>query len=495
MDAAEKNEFQRRREARDLQAIPSDPAAYSVTAYGWETPEEKILLHALAKTGPHHLTARGVRDLGIRPEHFNEPRHRHILAAIYRLLDAGKVPDVLQILTELVREHPHDEQGFRFALDRAMRGYASIPEAEACARVVLDQYHERSRANLVARASDQIKRHGDAPSVIRDLQAGLEALDLEHGKAADAAANSRTVTELVNEAKDRLRDLAAGIAAAQPLPTPFRDLDDLLAGGIKPGQLIILAARPGGGKTALGLVWANMIAARLLGQRALFVSAEMSRAELFGRLLSATGVVSGDQANRLAYLSADAAAEVLREGNWNRFRRDRAADNLVINDALRDVGQIRAEIERLGSGPGAEPIAAVFVDYLQLLDDPTAPAGPGAANMTTAERVGRISVSLKRLARDYDVPVVALAQLNREGSKTGRFSLHHLRDSGQIEQDADVVLFIQAAAEGEAEENRWIEVAKNRHGRTGEVGVRFEADRMTWTQLTRAADPFHAVTR
>jgi replicative DNA helicase len=492
MDAAEKNEFQRRREARDLQALPADPSAYSVAGYGWRAPEEQLLYHALALVpAPDRLAASGVRDLGIRPEHFNEPRHRHILAAIYRQLDAEKAPNVVQILHELVREHPHDEQGFRFALERLMTPlYTNVPEAQACARVVLDQYHERSRAHLVARAADQIKRHGDAPSVIRDLQAGLDALDLEHGKAAAAAANSRTVIELANDTKDRLRDLAAGIPAPQPLPSPFRDLDDLLVGGIKPGQLIILAARPGGGKTALGLVWANIIAARLLGQRALFVSAEMSRAELFGRLLSSMGVVPGDQANRLGYLSSEAAAQILREGNWDRFGRDRAAANLVINDALRDVGQIRAEIERLSSGPGAEPIAAVFVDYLQLLDEPTAPSGPGAANMTTAERVGRISVGLKRLARDYNLPVVALAQLNREGSKTGRFSLHHLRDSGQIEQDADVVLFIQAAAEGEAEENRWIEVAKNRHGRTGEVGVRFEADRMTWTQLTRAASPF-----
>jgi replicative DNA helicase len=243
--------------------------------------------------------------------------------------------------------------------------------------------------------------------------------------------------------------------------SPWKDLNDIL-GGFRPGALYIIGARPGIGKTIVGL----QIAWELSKQGPVsFHSLEMAKSELYNRIISMEAEV---------YIG-NIEKGTLKDVDWDKIARAKekiTSHQLAIHDKS---GQNLLQIRAMANGVKANgQLRAIVVDYLGLIQDTE-------KGRKRYEMITDISIGLKNLARDLEVPVIALAQLNRgpEQRKDSKPDLADLRDSGGIEQDADAVILLhrESIAEDQFEwQKSWMimKVAKNRQGGLGEVGLRFE---------------------
>ncbi len=281
-------------------------------------------------------------------------------------------------------------------------------------------------------------------------------------------AGSSLAVEMVD---DLLGELHAREDGTAPLPvsTGSADLDRQLHGGFRPGQLVVLGARPSMGKTALVLGMA--VAAAKRDVPTLYCSLEMSRAEVAARFLAMEGVSTDVQAAGLSardWARAEQAREKLR--TWPLR---------VDDDAAATVMTVRSRARRMASREG---LGLVVVDYLQLLSHRE------TENRQT--QVAEISRELKRLARELGVPVVAVSQLSRnlEAREDKVPRLADLRESGQLEQDADAVLFLHRPVVYDDEADPGIAhviVAKHRNGPTGTVTLTWLPMRMHFADRTR----------
>lgn len=260
------------------------------------------------------------------------------------------------------------------------------------------------------------------------------------------------------------------------MPTGFYDLDHTLNGGLHPGDFVVLAARPGVGKTGLALSLAYQVALQTR-RHAAIVSLEMSDTRLLNRLLA---MHTGQDA-RLIRPALLAGAETI-----TRALGDLSSTSIWIDDRPGlTVLDVRSHARRLRA---AGTLDLLIVDYLQLLTDES-------QARSRVEEVTRISRQLKLLAKELHIPVVALAQLNRavEGRPSKTPHLADLRDSGAVEQDADIVLFIYrdelydaaSAKRGLAD----LIIAKHREGALGVVPLRFDAVTTRFQSLARTTDP------
>jgi replicative DNA helicase len=272
---------------------------------------------------------------------------------------------------------------------------------------------------------------------------------------------------LLTKVIDRISDLhERGSPDVTGVPTGYKDLDRMTA-GLQPGDLVIIAARPSMGKTALALNIAEYVALRQkVRQPVAMFSMEMGGEQLVTRLISSIGRLDQSRV-RVGKLS---------DNEWNELtlamnKVTEAPIHIDETPALTPL-EVRARARRLHRQHG--PLGLIIIDYLQLM---TVPAGRGEENRAT--QVAEISRSLKALAKELHVPIVALSQLNRglEQRTNKRPMMSDLRESGAIEQDADVILFIyrdevydkESKDKGTAE----IIIAKQRNGPTGEVKLVF----------------------
>ncbi len=259
--------------------------------------------------------------------------------------------------------------------------------------------------------------------------------------------------------------------------TGFTDLDNL-TGGLHPGELVILAARPSMGKTALALNIADHVAVNLK-EPTLVVSLEMSSLELGQRLLCARGRINGSKF-RSNFLSASDQQKIVEAAN------ELSQAPLFVDDTpSRSVTEIAAAARRLKRKHG---LGLIVIDYLQLIQ-------PDNSNDPRQEQVAKMARRLKAVARELKVPVLCLAQLNRQAemAKDNRPRLSHLRESGAIEQDADVVMFIHreeyylSREEKEQREDlrgrAELIVAKQRNGPTGEVDLLWHPEFLRFDSL------------
>jgi replicative DNA helicase len=243
------------------------------------------------------------------------------------------------------------------------------------------------------------------------------------------------------------------------VPTSWGGLNDFL-GGFRPGALYIIGARPAVGKSVVAVNMAFQLAAT---GAVSFHSLEMSKREIMNRLFASVCDVSMDHLER----------RELTPNDWERIARNKAQVERPIAIADKS-GQTLTDIRAFARQVSKkQKLAAIVVDYLQLMQDTE-------RGRNRYESVTAISNGLKILARDLDVPVIALAQLNRgiEGRKDNAPGLSDLRDSGAIEQDADVVILLNREASitdvGDEKTRMVLHIAKNRHGKTGHVALRFE---------------------
>ena len=271
----------------------------------------------------------------------------------------------------------------------------------------------------------------------------------------------------------------------RPAPTGIMPVDhEWTSGGFEPGQLIILAARPGIGKSTLAANWAiNTLKAQgreRMDPVALF-TLEMDKTEVWER------VMSGEGAFNLRSSFKDYPDETIGRLKRKIIPELRGRPFYVSDMGTVTVPWIQAELSKLIAKTGNRP-AMVVVDYIQLM---SSPSDSRAARQSEAVRIGEISRGLKLTAKDFGVPIVALAQLNREvETRGGKPKLTDLRDSGGIEQDADAVYFIHRKmdpdpASGEDGTIAELILAKNRNGMLGVCGLKFDGPTFTYSYHER----------
>lgn len=341
----------------------------------------------------------------------------------------------------------------RHNIDESVRTSAFIGRLLTEGRA--ESAHATYYAQQVARAATLRRQHllaGEWLGRLTDPAADPQAIAswLDSQLQAAGARAGEPARDVGDVAADILADIELGMCG-KPTMTGFPALDDS-AGGWMPGELVILAARPGVGKTSFALQVAEHNAAR--GRRVLFVSLEMRDRELVARMLCGNSAVDSRR---------------LRAGRLNAadLKRLQAAAADIVDLPVRlwappsaTLAKIRGMAKREVAVGG---LALLVVDYLGLIR----PAA-GDTKRPRFEQVGEVSAGLKAMAKELDVPVLALCQLNREADGTEP-RLSNLRDSGAIEQDADVVLFLSRE-----ETSTKLIVAKHRHGETGAVALRFD---------------------
>lgn len=315
--------------------------------------------------------------------------------------------------------------------------------------------------------------------LIADRNARRMIRDVGHGLVAAGSATDSDVDVAVDQAQSKIERVAVGRLREQVefvpdlvldavehlnskpdfVPSQWGSLNEFL-GGFRPGALYIVGARPAVGKSVVAVNMAFQLAAE---GAVSFHSLEMSKREILNRLFASVCEVSMDHLER----------RELTEVDWRRIATKKAELDRPIAIADKS-GQTLTDVRAFARQVGKKhKLGAIVVDYLQLMQDTE-------RGRSRYESVTAISNGLKILARDLEVPVIALAQLNRaiEGRKDSAPGLSDLRDSGAIEQDADVVILLnreRAMTDGEDERTKMVlHIAKNRHGKTGHVALRFD---------------------
>jgi replicative DNA helicase len=281
-------------------------------------------------------------------------------------------------------------------------------------------------------------------------------------------------SDMIDETWARIEKLADSTGGMRGVPSGFKDLDNKLS-GFQPSDLIILAARPSVGKTSLVLDFARNAAVKNGIPVAIF-SLEMSKEQLVDRMLSAQSQVDGWKL-RTANLSLDDEFQRLQQGMHELMKAPIYVDDKAANNIL----NMRSVLRRLNTD---KPIGLIIVDYLQLMS--TSKQYDSMVNQVT-----EISRSLKGLAKEFNAPVIALSQLSRAvESRGGRPRLSDLRDSGSIEQDADVVMFIHREDKygEESERKNIVEICieKHRNGPTGIVELYFDNKKTSFLSVEKS---------
>jgi replicative DNA helicase len=421
---------------------------------------EKSVLGSILIAGEKFF---GVADF-LAPDDFFRDAHRKIYRAMHALASAG-TPIDLRVLTSYLRDNGQlDDIGGSLYLADLIDYPARFTHVDAYAKLVKDK---SLRLQIMASATDILscaqEREMTTPELLDHAQAQIYALSThtrgDYIKPAD----------LVAAAYPMLEALMAGDPSLLGIPTGWLDLDAIFR-GLKKGNLIIVAGRPSMGKTAFALALARALAWK--GHRIGFNSLEMSRDELILRLVC---MIAGVNANLLAKgMLSDAAIAECSEA-MNAI----ANTGLFIDDTP-ELGlfDLRSKARRLQALEGLD---VLIVDYLQLMK------APKAENRN--QEVSQLTRGLKLLARELGIPIVVLSQLSRDSEKRGavdnpdakRPMLSDLRDSGAIEQDADVVMFVHRPGyyapdnpdyQGIAE----ILLSKQRNGPTGIAKLVFLAE-------------------
>ncbi|HEY2813406.1 MAG TPA: replicative DNA helicase [Acidimicrobiales bacterium] len=397
--------------------------------------------------------AAGVELVGA--DDFYKPAHGHIFEAITSLYGSGEPVDPVTVADELRRAGLLDAIGGNGILVSLQANTPATTSAARYAKIV--EEHALLR-RMIWVAGDIAERAYSLPDDVEKTIDEAESLvfAVAERRLADATA---PIGELLDLTLDRLEELYERGEAITGIPTGYYELDELLA-GLQPSALVVVGARPSMGKTAFALGIAQT--AGLKTQRpVLLFSLEMSQLEVTQRILCAEARVDATRVRN----------GKLSEADWSKIHhavgRLAGAPIFIDDNPNITVMDIRAKSRRLKSRIG--DLGIVIVDYIQLM------SGRMAAENRQVE-VAEISRNLKILARELECPVVALAQLNRqlETRADKRPMLSDLRESGSIEQDADVVLFLyrDEVYNPEALENKGtaeILVAKHRSGPTGKV--------------------------
>ena len=402
--------------------------------------------------------------LVVRPEDFCDESYQILYRHLLAMHDAGKRIDMTLVLERLRTAGDLERIGGVNSLTEVLESVPHAAHATHYADIVRDKAMLRS---LIDAGSDILREAYDAFDEPRQLVSRAEERIfsiLERRTNTEA----KGISDVLQEALSRMDARMKNEHALGGVETGFTELDSL-CGGLHNSELSILAARPSMGKTAIAMNIAEHVSMNLK-MPVLFVSLEMACLELADRLLCSSARVNGHRL-RNGTISQEDRRRLVQKSS------EISSAPLFIDDAPgRTLTEIAAVARRLNRKQG---LSLIVIDYLQLIE-PDNPRDP------RQEQVARIARRLKMMSRELDIPVLCLAQLNRqaEASRDNRPRLNHLRESGAIEQDADVVFFVhreeyyqtndedRERTKGQAE----IIIAKQRNGPVGDIKLLWQSD-------------------
>lgn len=417
---------------------------------------EESVLGAMLVAEP--ALTRVIDEVKLNAGDFYLDRHRAIFEAIHDLYAASKPVDELSVSEALTQQNRIEEAGGKHYVSELAAKVPAAGNAKHYAEIVQQNSLLRRLLGAGQEIQGWVNERAGEP---RELSERAEKLLFEVAHK-EQASDFRLLSEILHDEVDRLEKLSTGELELTGTPSGFRDID-AVTGGFQPGNLIIVAARPAMGKSALVANIAENVAMK--GKRAVaFFSLEMSEVELAQRFIACRARISGDKL-RKGQVSQRDWPKVLRASNeleeaplWF----DDSSD-LGILDLRAKARRLHAQEQERGG------LGLIILDYIQLMrsDDHRA---------NRVEQVGQISRGLKILARELEVPVVAISQLSRapEQRTPPKPQLSDLRESGQIEQDADVVAFLYRAdyyRDPDEEPDGLADVIIAKH-RNGPIGTR-----------------------
>lgn len=413
----------------------------------------------------------------IKPEYFYMPAHRSIFLIMQEIDAVGGKIDPLIVLERLKTEKVYDDAGGKNYLYQLAQSVPSTENVESYCKIIREKFYIRSLINVSKDIIERASGSEDSAELLLNF-AEQKIYDIRQGKVTKGPAKLGDI--IVTEVYPELQQLSsADRDKYKGYTTGFVDLDKAIT-GLNKSDLVIIGARPAMGKTSLALNIARNTA--MMGKKkVLFFSLEMTKKQLAQRVLATeariestkmrTGNISGEEWGRLA-----TAAAVLSN-----------CDLYFDDTSEMTVPEMKSRIRRL------RDVDAVFVDYLQLMKSGTRTEG-------RVQEVSEITRNLKLMAKDLNIPVVVLAQLARRTEASGkshRPQLSDLRESGSIEQDADIVIMLyrdEYYAENNGEDSQPQEdkpavneaefiISKNRHGPTNTVKVAWNGDYTLFTNL------------
>lgn len=393
----------------------------------------------------------------LKPECFYREQHRQIYSIILRMFSNGQEADIITVMNETVASGVFETAEMaKTYLKGIMDGVPSTSNVASYCKIVEDKYLIRSLMTVARDVLDSCADGSENPRVLLDL-AEQKIYEIRQGREVEGLTR---LSEIIVSAYDRIQKLSGEDKTEyQGLRSGYSVLDSYIS-GLNKSDLIVIAGRPGMGKSALALNMAANVAKRNPDKDVCVFSLEMSKEQLATRMLSSealvpntllnSGEISVDDWVKLAS-AADALSQV----------------SIYIDDTAGiTVPQMKAKLRRMKN------LGLVIIDYLQLMESPE-----NHTNRVT--EVSEITRQVKLMAKELNVPVLLLSQLNRsvESRQDHRPMPSDLRESGSIEQDADIILFVyregvynkddpnQSAAE--------CIIGKNRHGSTGTVNMAY----------------------
>ncbi|MBL8821959.1 MAG: replicative DNA helicase [Planctomycetia bacterium] len=409
----------------------------------------------------------------ISPNDFYDYRHQLIMRAILNLADrqASTGIDLITLTHELEREGQQKELGgWQYLHELADLALHSV-HATHYARIV----SEKSIQRMLLQAAQSIHREASYPSDPEQLLEHSEQLILRIRDASNAS-EIKPLQVGLHKLLDRADEQCSG--KIERWYTGFQELDSLVK--LSAGKLIIIAARPSVGKSLLATQLAKQISDHASGRRAVYLSSlEMEDEEIAARFVASFGNVPMDVASVERVLNRPESEQLSDAVHL-------LADiPIFINDSgTQSLTTIAADARRLNRKHG---LGLVVVDYLQLVTCET------NRNKNRAEAMGEISSGLKRLAKELQCPVIALCQLNREADDVSEPQLRHIRESGNIEQDADTVWLLWREAkeviDPNADQEVFLKIAKNRQGPIGTIKLLHRKEYMRFEELLSYDQP------
>ncbi len=437
---------------------------------------EQAVLGALLKE-PECLPV--VSDM-LKIEHLYLPQHKSIYASILNIDTLGGRIDPLVVLEQLKKEGVYDDIGGKTYLMKIADAVPSTKNVESYIKIIIDKYYLRTLMVTAREILDETNNGTDSPDSLLDM-AEQKIYDIRRGKSTSGPAKISDV--IMSDVFERLKKLGSADPKEKEqymgIPTGFSYLDRVLGGGFHRSDLVLIGARPGMGKTSFALNVARNMAMK--GRKTLFFSLEMSNEQLAQRIISTEARIVSNKLRTGEITDAD----------WEKL--GLALQNLVNCELYFDdtanitVPEMKARVRRM------KDVECVVIDYLQLM------TGTKKTDNRVQE-ISEITRGLKMMAKDLNIPVITCSQLSRNTAKTAdhRPQLTDLRESGSIEQDADIVLMLhredyyKMGEDGEEEKTTAnvaeVIVAKNRHGSTEKVEVAWNPEFTMFSTLERIKD-------
>lgn len=418
----------------------------------------------------------------LRPEYFYLPQHKEIFSLMVSLDAVGNKIDPLIMLEGLKNSNVYDEASGKNYLFQLAQSVPSTANVESYAKIVREKFFMRSLITISQETIESAVAETDSADLLLDA-AEQRIYDIRQGKTTNGPSKLGDI--IVNQVYDTLQKLSSeGAEAFKGISTGYADLDDVIS-GLNKSDLILVGARPAMGKTSFALNIARNVAVKAK-KKVLFFSLEMTKEQLAQRVLSTEARV----------LSTKMRSGQLDTDDWTRLGLATAALNdceLYFDDSSNiTVAEMKARARRLKN------VDCIVIDYLGLIRS-------GTRVENRVQEVTEITRSLKLMAKDLNIPILCCAQLSRgtEGrGKSHRPQLSDLRESGSIEQDADIVLMLyreeyyknekddsdaydEPQQSGPVANEVEVIVAKNRHGPTKTVKFIWDADHTLFMGIER----------